>query len=83
MSDSILLVGLPKKQKVRLGHLILLSSVTYLTPLEMFSFRYFLLRPFFSKVQHVVIWSLDGSIFELEMGLPTADFGLLGKFAIK
>ncbi len=67
--------GVAKKQKVKLGYLILLSSVTYLALLEMLSFRYFLLRPFFPRWD---MWSsgpLDGSIFVLEMGLPTADFG--------
>jgi hypothetical protein len=40
---SVLLVGLPKKQKVKLGHLILLSALhTNLARLEMMlSFSYF------------------------------------------
>jgi len=49
MSLSVLLVGLPKNQKVKLGHLILLSSVTYLAPLEMLSFRYLFIEAFFFR----------------------------------
>jgi hypothetical protein len=32
---SVLLVGLPKKKRAKLRHLILLSGVTYQAPLEM------------------------------------------------